>query len=193
MTGDQDTIAPTHRRGTGWAPAIVIIGAILALVITPIVLLVVAPTRADGVVGLADRVTLRAEVDGTARIGGFVAPAGWQRSGEDDASESFVHGGAIDASTVTVSLHLDVTDADALLRAGIPVAAALAPIRAIDTGSGLPTSMLEFDQEAGDRVTQRFLACSLFDAQHCLLVEAVVSGEADADAVRELVASAEVL
>ena len=203
MTGDHHAAAPADRRGTGrrgtgrqgsgWGPAIVILFVIVTLVVAPVALAAAAPSRADGTVGVYQRVTLRSEVDGVARIGGFIAPAGWQRSVEDDTVASYRRSGLVDSSRVTVSLHLDVADAEALLRQGIPGAAMLAPVQVVDSGNGLTTTMVEFDLEAGDRVTQRILACSVFDAQHCLLFEAVVSGTADAETVRGMVDSAEVL
>lgn len=193
MTGDHHVVAPTHRRGTGWGPATLIMVVIATLVIAPIVLAAAAPSRAEDTVGVYQRVTLRSEVGDVARIGGFIAPVGWQQFVEDDAVASFRQPGLVDASIVTVSLHLDVADAEALLRQGIPGAAMLAPVQTMDSGNGLTTTMIEFDLEAGDRVTQRILACSLFDEQHCLLFEAVVASSADADTVREMVDSAEVV
>lgn len=197
----------SQRKRAGWVPATVILLVIFGLVCAPLLLALLAPTRAEGTVGVYERITLRAEDGANSAIGGFIAPQGWARMGDEETEgDPQEHVFVLDergrSAIVTVSLRVDADDAAALLREDLPAGAALAPVQRLDPGAGpgaaLEVSMLEFDLQAGGGVTQRIAACSPLRATHCLLFEVSAeergSGAGDPlPEVRAMVQSAEVL
>lgn len=193
-----EIVDDSPRRRGGWVPATVVVLVIFGLVVAPLLLSLTAPSRAEGTVGVFERVTLTAEDDGRPVLGGFIAPQGWLRLDDDSDAPAFLlqNGGS---ALVAVSLHSDAEDASALLQEGIPAGASLSPIRPLDLGAGLDAAMIEFDLQAGDAPTQRIAACSRSNPEHCLLVEVVSDGQGDGrpdslmPEVRDMLLSAEVM
>lgn len=193
-----ETVDDSPRRRGGWVPATVVVLVIFGLVVAPFLLALAAPSRAEGTVGVFERVTLTTEDGGRLVLGGFIAPEGWMRIDDDSDEPAFLlqDGGS---ALVTVSLRTDAGDASALLQEGIPAGASLSPIRSLDLGTGLDAAMIEFDLQAGDAPTQRIAACSQASPGHCLLVEVVSDGQGDGrpdslmPEVRDMLLSAEVM
>lgn len=188
-------------RKPGWGVATVIVLVVFGLVLAPFLLALGAPDRAEGTVGKLEQVTLQTEDGGTSARGGFIAPEGWMHENgeEDEAERSFVYAGSGTGVRLTVSVHANVSDSEALLREEVPAGAALAPVQRIDESAWGETLLLEHDLSAGSGVSQRIVTCMTLRTQACLLFEVEMEGASSGQGdpllpeVRAVVASAEVV
>lgn len=191
------TVAPSPvAERVRWAPAIVIVSVIIALLLAPIVVMVVAPVRDADSVGIYERETIRVTDDSGTTLAGFIAPEGWLRVGDRDGVERSYRNATTTASVV-VTLHTDAGDVTTLLREGAPVGAGLAPVQSLDAGLGVTASFVDFDLRVGTNASQRIAVCSDLRPTHCVVFDVEVSDGGDADAALEevhtMVRSAEVL
>ena len=186
-----------------WIAFSVILGVILVLVITPTVVGAAVPPRAEGVVGFYERFKLHSEADDSGVLGGFIAPQGWVAIDADETADGkpeqrfMTQDGDV---SVTASVHAPVESPEALLRDEVPIGAALAPIRRLESAPLLTADLLEFDLEAGGGISQRIAVCEVLRNYSCILFDVEVpTNRAGFDAdpllrdVAAMVASAEVL
>lgn len=185
-----------------WVAFGVIVGTILVLVGTPAVVGAVVPPKAEGTVGVYERIVLHSEPEEEGVAAGFIAPQGWLLI---DAADGEAEGTVQRLETrdgevsVTASVHSPVASPHRLLREEVPIGAILTPIHRLDSAPLLTADLLEYDLGAGQGVHQRIAVCEVLRNTSCLLFEVTVPAtHASSDAgpllpdLTAMVASAEV-
>ncbi|WP_336651842.1 MULTISPECIES: hypothetical protein [unclassified Leucobacter] len=168
MSEDTTLLPRTRATRPGWLPFSMVVATLAAITAVPVALEVLAPERADGTVGVFERVALNVDAEGAFGIGGFIAPEGWLRESDEavdgggeakpSSSASFVS--AAQDVRLEASLHFGADDADALLRSSSPAGTAILPITSAPHGEGREIRMLEYDLDVGGGFTQSFAMCT---------------------------------
>ncbi|MGZ0711107.1 hypothetical protein ACWPKO_22540 (plasmid) [Coraliomargarita sp. W4R53] len=180
----------------GWLPAIVIAGSMLLMLLIPALLSPLVPQRAEETIGLYEQVKLSQPSNSAIHMtyAGFFAPEGWVWPDEQDKTRFASDDGAVSISS---ELLVDVDDASSALREVAPIGAALIPTQSILPDAQFEVLSVEYDLQAGDRVTREIVACAP-DASACVhftvqLSDSSPSVSAEADrAIEQLIGSTEV-
>lgn len=187
----EDTTQPPRARDRatrpGWLPFSIVVATLCAIAAVPVALGVLAPERAEGTVGVYERVSFDADAAGSIGIGGFIAPEGWSRQANGEptdgtATPSSTHAAFVSAARdvrLEASLHLGEDDADALLRSGSPAGAAILPTLPVPHGEGREIRMIEYDLGVGGGFTQSFAMCTDRAPFVCLRFDVEMLTDAD--------------
>lgn len=170
----------SSREKPRWGAFSVAIGAIVLLVAVPSIAIAIVPSKVEGVVGVYERIILHSEPDEGGSVAGFIAPQGWTLLDSSDGEDAT--GGQTQRLesqsgnvAVSASVHSPVESTDKLLREGTPIGATLAPILTLDSAPLLAVSLLEYDLDAGDGVSQRIAVCEVLKNSACLVFEVEIA------------------
>lgn len=156
-----------------WAPFFLCLALLALIVSVPVALGIAAPARAEGAVGVYERVKFSDESGARPAIAGFIAPEGWLRTGDTEASEDPVEQAEFasphDEAWLAAELRTAVDSPARLLRESAPLGALASPVKPFDAGNGLETRFIEYDLEAGAGVEQLFAVCNTSAEMSCLL------------------------
>ncbi len=164
--------APPHFRSDRpmWAPVWAMVVVSAALVIVPIALMVLLPTRAEGTIGVYERVTLSAQSGDREATAQFIAPEGWIRATDRGDTTALVATDPDGGTTLRVSVFPDVTSGPDLLRETSPVGALVVPVLPVELEGALTGNSIQYDLSAGDAVTRTIVACTATKPADCLLL-----------------------
>lgn len=113
-----------RRSGRGVGSAAAVVAIVAAVTVAPTVLDALIPVPHAERIGFYERVTFQGSGEQADTVASLIVPAGWERLSTPDPGMLTVSNGA---AHLRLTLHGGVADPDELLRASLPVGAALLP------------------------------------------------------------------
>ena len=153
--------------------AATVVAIVAAVAVAPTMLDALIPVPRAERIGFYERVTFQGSGEQADTVASLIVPAGWERLSTPNPGILTVSNGA---AHLRLTLHGGVTDPDELLRASLPVGAALLPHADLVIDSPLDIRAAEYDLAAGDAPALDIALCPASRSgtreRACLLIEA---------------------